>query len=252
MEIIYGPVKSIRYGTTMGINLLGAKKVCSFDCVYCDLGTTELTMNKVRKDYDFPSLEALTIAFKEYIKQIVTVDAIVISGNGEPTLHTDFDEVVKLITSLRNEHVPGKKVVVLTNGAHLDNKRIVTGLNLADERVVKLDAGNDVLIKKVNAPLIRINMSKFLSNLRKLTDCTVQSLFIQGTTDNTTNDAIDEWIEVLGMIKPQAIQLCTLTRPVSSEKGIKAVDEDTLYSIAFKLKKRTGLEAEVFSSHRTR
>ncbi|NJL25008.1 MAG: hypothetical protein HC902_07430 [Calothrix sp. SM1_5_4] len=195
-------------------------------------------MNKIRKDYEFPSLDLLRARFKEYIRRSVPADAIVVSGNGEPTLYSEFDEAMKLIVELREEHLPGVRIVVLSNGAHLDNKKVVSGLNLADERVIKVDAGNDVLMQKINDPLIRINLAKFLSGLRKLKDCTIQSLFFTGDIDNTGNDAIEEWIEVIGMIKPAAIQLCTLTRPAPLNPGLRPVDEDALYSIAFKLKKK--------------
>jgi wyosine [tRNA(Phe)-imidazoG37] synthetase (radical SAM superfamily) len=250
MELIYGPVKSLRFGSTLGVNLLGTEKVCSYNCVYCHLGPTQMTMNRIRKDYEFPSLEKLRLAFREYIKQTVPVDAVVVSGNGEPTLHSEFEEAMKALVELRNEHLPGKKIIVLSNGAHLDSRKVVTGMNLADERVIKLDAGNDQILQKVNDPLIRINMAKFLASLRKLRDVTVQSLFFSGEIDNTSSDAVDEWIEVMGMIKPKVVQLCTLTRPSGVNQQIQAVDEDTLYSIAFKLKKRTALEAEVFTSQR--
>ena len=85
-ELIYGPVKSLRYGSTLGVNLLGVSKVCSYNCVYCHLGPTQLTMNKIRKDYEFPTLDQIRDAFREYIKKSVPTDAVVISGNGEPTL----------------------------------------------------------------------------------------------------------------------------------------------------------------------
>lgn len=247
MDLIYGPVSSQRYGTTLGVNLLGREKVCSYNCVYCSLGPTALTMNKVRKDYVFPALDDIRDAFRQYIKKSVPVDAVVVSGNGEPTLYPEFDAAMALMQSLREEHLPGKKIIVLTNGAHLDSKKTVAGLNLADERVIKVDAGNDNLLQKVNDPLIRINMAKFLNGVHKLKDCTVQSLFFAGDIDNTVNEAVEEWIEVIGMIKPKAIQLCTLSRPSKTHPGLKSVDEDTLYSIAFKLKKRTNLEANVFA-----
>lgn len=234
----------------MGVNLLGAEKVCSYNCVYCHLGPTQMTMNKIRKDYEFPSLERLRQAFREYIQQPVPVDAVVVSGNGEPTLYTDFEEAIKTLVELRDEHLPGKKIIVLSNGAHLDSKKVVAGMNLVDERVIKLDAGNDLLMQKVNDPLIRINMAKFLSSLRKLKDVTVQSLFFSGEFDNTTSDVIEEWIEVMGMIKPKAVQLCTLSRPSQVNTRLLPVDEDSLYSIAFKLKKRTSLEAQVFTGQR--
>lgn len=246
MQIVYGPVSSLRYGKTMGINLLGSQKVCSYNCVYCDLGPTEMTMNKIRKDYQFPSVDALKEAFRDYIKKSVPCEAIVVSGHGEPTLHTEFDQVMKCLVELRDEHLPGIKIIVLTNGAHVDNKKVVTGLNLADERVVKVDVGNDALLNKVNDPLVRINMAKFLAGLNKLKDCVVQSLFFTGDISNTGNEMIEEWIEVIGMIKPKTLQLCTLTRPSKTKSGLTPVDEDTLYSIAFKLKKRTNIEAAVF------
>lgn len=247
MELIYGPVKSLRYGNTLGINLLGSQKVCSYNCVYCDLGPTVLTMNKVRKDLDFPSLPALQAAFKEYIKQNVPTEAIVVSGNGEPTLYPDFEEAMKTIVELRNEHLPDRKIVVLTNGAHLDNKKVLAGLNLADERVIKIDAGNDQFLQKVNDPLIRINIAKFLNGVQRLKSCTVQSMFFTGSLDNTVNEHLEEWIEIMGMIKPSKIQLCTLARPAPNMPGLKPLDEDALYSIAFRLKKRTNLEATVFA-----
>jgi hypothetical protein len=72
-------------------------------------------------------------------------------------------------------------------------------------------------------------------------------MFFTGDIDNTAADVVEEWIEVIGMIKPKKIQLCTLTRPAPNGPGLKAVDEDSLYAVAFKLKKRTNLEASVFS-----
>jgi wyosine [tRNA(Phe)-imidazoG37] synthetase (radical SAM superfamily) len=102
-------------------------------------------------------------------------------------------------------------------------------------------------MQKINDPLIRINMAKFLGGVHRLKDCIVQSMFFKGAVSNTENDQIEEWIEVLGMIKPKGIQICTITRATPLMPGLSAVDEDTLYSIAFKLKKRTNLEANVFA-----
>lgn len=248
-ELIYGPVQSQRYGSTLGINLLGAQKVCSYNCVYCHLGPTVLTMNKARKDYDFPTLENLKDAFREYVKKSVATDALVISGNGEPTLYPQFDEAMQMLVELRNEHMPDKRLILLSNGAHLDSRKTITGMNLLDERVIKVDAGNDTLLQQINDPLVRINMARFLSGVRKLKDCVVQALFVTGEVSNTTPEAIEEWIEVLGMIKPKSVQICTLSRP-GYNNSILAVDDDTLDGIAFKLKKRTGLESEVFPAHK--
>jgi wyosine [tRNA(Phe)-imidazoG37] synthetase (radical SAM superfamily) len=202
-------------------------------------------MNKIRKDYEFPQLEQIKLSFREYVKKTVPTDHIVISGNGEPTLYPQFEEAVQLVLELRNEHMPQTKVICLSNGAHLDAKKVISGMNLLDERVIKVDAGSDGLMQKVNDPLVRINMAKFLSGVRKLRDCTVQALFVDGENGNANPELLDDWMEVIGMIKPKAVQLCTLTRP-GFNPNVRAVEDDVLYGIAFKLKKRTSLESQVF------
>ena len=248
MQLIHGPVTSKRYGHTLGVNLLGDRKVCSYDCVYCSLGPTQLTMNTVRKGYVFPTVAELNQAFLAYLRASVRTDAIVVSGNGDPTLHAEFDVMMAALRDLRDRHLPGKRIVVLSNGAHLDQKKIVAGLNLADERVIKVDAGNDALVQRVNQPLVRVNLSKFINGFRHLLSPVVQSMFVRGDVDNTGGEAIDEWIEIVGMIKPTAVQICTLDLPAPLYPGLMAADEDTLYGIAFKLKKRTGIEAKVFGA----
>lgn len=249
MDIVYGPFESSRFGHSMGINLLGAQKVCSYNCIYCDLGPSILTMNKIRKSYEFPTLDQVQVSFREYIRKSVPIETILVSGKGEPTLHPDFDDAIKLILELRDEHLPKRKVIVLSNAAHLDGKKVVTGMNLADERVIKIDAGNDAFLQKVNDPLIRLNMAKFLSGIPKLKDCIVQAMFFNGDVSNISAEHVEDWIEVLGMVKPKHVQICTITRPAGA--SLKAVEEDDLYSIAFKLKKRTGLEATVFAAQKS-
>ena len=246
MDLVYGPFSSVRYGTTLGINLLGAEKVSSYNCIYSSLGPTTLTMNKVRKEYVFPTLEEIRSAFKAYIAKSVPMEAIVVAGNGEPTLYPDFAEAMTMLLELRQEHLPKAKIIVLSNGAHLDSKKVVSGLNSIDERVIKVDAGNDALLAKINNPLIRMNIAKFLAGLTKLSAITVQSTFFTGEVDNSTPEMIEEWIEVIGMIKPKSVQICTIHRPTPLMPSLRPLDEDALYSIAFKLKKRTTLEAAVF------
>lgn len=250
-DLIYGPVESRRYGRSLGINLLGSQKACSFDCVYCELGRSELRMNQIKKDLNFADLGDLKKRLTERIrvlnaKEDTYFDSIVLSGNGEPTLYPHFYDAVEIIMAAQQELCPDAKVVALTNAAHLDNKKVVAGLNSLDERVVKVDAGNVQLFKRLNNPLIRGDLDKVLAGIRRLDDCVVQSMFIQGAIDNTRNEHIEEWIEVVGMIRPKSVQIYTLDRvPASSD--LKKVDEDTLHVIASKLKRRTQIESIVFA-----
>lgn len=248
MPLAYGPVKSRRFGLSLGVNPLGPTKVCSFDCRYCDLGASLLTMNKIRKEIVFPNRADIVEAVRQSLrKNHEELSAITFSGNGEPTLHPEFEELVDDMLVVRSEIAPHTKLVALTNGAHLDSKKVVAGLNKLDVRVVKLDAGNDKIMKALNAPLVRRNLSQLLADFKKLKDCVIQGMFVKGPIDNTQASDIDEWVELIGMIKPIGVQLLTVTRP-PADKAIQPVDEDLLYSIAFKLKKRTQLEAEIFGT----
>src|SRR5262249_52872423 len=145
----------------------------------------------------------------------------------------------------RDEMAPKAKLVALSNGAHLDSKKVVQGMNLLDQRIIKMDAGNDRVMKLINGPLVRRNLVQILTGIKKLSNCSIEAMFVKGAVDNTQAADIDDWVEVIGMIKPVSVQLFTITRP-PMDSNVLAVDEDTLYSIAFKLKKRTQLEAQVF------
>jgi wyosine [tRNA(Phe)-imidazoG37] synthetase (radical SAM superfamily) len=248
MKLAYGPVQSRRFGLSLGVNVLGPEKICSFDCRYCDLGPSLMTMNKIRKEMVFPKREDIINAVRQELRiHSESLNAITLSGNGEPTLHPDFEDIVREIKVARGELSPKAKVIVLSNGAHLDNKKVVSGMNNLDIRVVKLDAGSDKMMKTLNAPLVRRNISQLMTGFKKLNDCVVQAMFVQGTIDNTQNTDIDEWVELVGMIKPIGVHLMTISRP-SFDKTLRSVEEDLLYTIAFKLKKRTQLEAQIFGS----
>jgi wyosine [tRNA(Phe)-imidazoG37] synthetase (radical SAM superfamily) len=250
MGLVYGPVTSRRLGVSLGINLLGQnEKACSFNCPYCSLGATSIRLNQIKKDGFFTPLSEMTVKIAEGFRQLrasgVTPQTITFSGNGEPTLHPDFLEAVDLILRLRSENFPKAKVVALSNGAHLDQRKITVALNRLDERFIKLDAGGDKTFKAMNEPLARVTLARIIMGCRSLTDVTLQSFFVQGAVDNTKAADIEEWIEVVGMVKPKAVHIHGMNQ-IPAISGLIRVDEDTLYTIASKLERKTGLKALVF------
>jgi len=247
--ILYGPLKSRRYGNVLGINLLGAgPKACSFNCVYCELGKTTLRMKDLKNDQIFPSPAALAqhleTEMKKCSEENTTIDAITVVGNGEATIHPDFLACMKLIVAARDKFFPKRKLVVFSNGSQLDSRDVAQGLNLADERLIKLDAGSDVLMKQINRPLVRMSVEHLMPGTRKLRDCTLQCMFVQGFLDNTSNKDVEEWIEIVGMIRPKAVQIYSLDR-VPAESGLLKVEEETLDRIAAQLERRTKIRATV-------
>ena len=246
--IVYGPIESRRLGRSLGLNLLSATKLCSFDCPYCDLGPTTARLNRVKEPGAMPSLseirDAVTGAFRKIHADGPPIDTICFSGNGECTLHAEFPEIVDAVIAARDAWLPGKPIVLLTNGAALDQRKIADAANKLDERIVKIDAGNEKTFKLMNAPLARVNLSRVLSGLRNLNDYVIQSLFCQGAVDNTRVSDIEDWIEVIAILKPKAVQIHGASRQ-TAQAGITRCDEDTLHTIASKLERRTGLRALV-------
>ncbi len=250
MDIVYGPVLSRRLGHSVGVNLLGtAAKVCSFACPYCDLGPTTIRLNRIKSDTEFPTLEKLEQALREGFTKAhqspEKVHAISISGNGEPTLYPLFPEAVDLIVRSRDLYLPNTPISIFTNGVNLDTRKTTDALNRVEERMLKIDAGNERVFKAINSPLVRASITKIISSTKHLRDCIVQSFFVQGAVDNTLSSDLEDWIEVIGLIRPKAVHIHGMSR-VPSVRGLQPCSEDTLYTIVQKLERRTQIRALVF------
>ncbi len=246
--VVYGPVRSRRLGMSLGINILPfGVKVCSFNCVYCQCGRSG--DGEARPRHEFPSARdvggELRRSLLELKKAGTKLDGLTLSGNGEPTLHPDFPNVVRAVLSERNAAAPGVPVNVFSNGTLLSRAGVAEGMNLADARHVKLDAGKDELFRKVNAPLRPVRVKNVLEGLARLRDFVIQSMFIRGRNDNTGGDAVEAWIDAIGRAKPKAVHLYSLDR-APADPAVLQADRETLEKIAARLGERTGIPAEVF------
>lgn len=248
-SLIYAPPAYAPFGAAIGVNLLGTtQKVCTFDCPYCDLGRTTLRLNKLKDSTLLPTAAEIEAEFTAALKKIhasgPAIDSILVSGNGEPTAHPDFPEIAKILVKARDLWQPGKKLILFSNGSTLDNRKVADAANSFDERIVKLDCGSEKLFKAVNAPLSRANLARVITGIGKLKDVTVQSLFFTGTVENISKADVDDWLEVIAIIKPKAVHLHGLSRKPATE-GLVPVDEDTLYAIASRLERKTSIKAIV-------
>jgi len=156
-DIIYGPVLSRRLGRSLGINLLPTdRKVCSFDCVYCQYGrTTEPTFSPGVDD--LPTFSDVVAAVEKALKKPHTIDTLTFSGNGEPTLHPQFPEIVRSIKRLRDDFRPEVKLAVLSNSSRVMDSAIVDALSLLDAPMMKLDAGDEITLREINQPVARLH-----------------------------------------------------------------------------------------------
>ena len=245
---VYGPIHSRRMGRSLGINLLpGDLKTCSFDCVYCQCDWTPLE-GRPGAGIPYPSPEDLAREVAEAFAALagetdLSIDAITLAGNGEPTLHPRFDACVDVILSLRDEHFPEAVVSVLSNGTELGREEVVRGLNALDERVMKLDAGTAAGLTRVDIPLVPFDLDTYEERLRALESVVIQTCFIRGRRDNTTEEEISAWLERLARIRPESVQIYPIAR-VPAALGLEVVPRQVLEDIARRVR-ALGLPVEV-------
>jgi wyosine [tRNA(Phe)-imidazoG37] synthetase (radical SAM superfamily) len=244
---VYGPIHSRRLGASLGINPLPVShKVCSSNCVYCQYGWTPSGGNSTERLKRAPELLAeIEEAFRRHAAQATRVDCITLAGNGEPTLHPDLLELVVGTKRLRDRYFPGAAVGILSDATQVTRPRVRQALELLDARYMKFDAADEATWRRVNDPLGRTDFGEMVQALRDLPDIVLQSMFIQGSYDNTGGPHIQRWVEQVERIRPRAVQVYTIDRGTAAE-GITAVSRERLEEIAERLTTLTGIPAEVF------
>ncbi|UCE42004.1 MAG: radical SAM protein [Candidatus Aminicenantes bacterium] len=244
--IIYGPVRSRRLGRSLGINILPAKtKACPFDCVYCQYGWTACYTSTIPPDIPLPDGNAVKQALEKTLIGMKEPPAyITFSGNGEPTLHPDFDGMVDVVNAIRNRFTPSAKTAILSNSALVTEKSLRRSLMKLDRRIMKLDCGSPEVFRRYNQPYSGIDLEKVTQGLAELEDVIIQALFSAGETGNLDMSNIESWIERLKRINPKAVQLYTLDRDFPDKK-LKPATKKGLFRIKKSVKK-IGLSAEIF------
>ena len=249
--IIYGPVSSRRLGVSLGINLLpSGYKLCSFNCIYCQYGWTikpTLSLNHQAQDLPRPAdvSAALAASLQRRAKRKARLDAITFCGNGEPTLHPDLAEIVVAAKGLRDQYFPLAKLAILSNSSTLGRNEVRDALEMLDLKIMKLDAGTEELIHRLNAPAPPFYLGDIVAGLKSLKDVILQSIFVQGRVANTDPDSLEYWLEKVREIRPTLVQIYTLDRP-PAESRLWKVNLPTLQWIARQVRWRAGVPAEVY------
>lgn len=218
-SIVFGPVKSRRLGVSLGMNILPPHiKFCSFNCVYCECGWTEASDIANARFYDPPeireALEGQLIYLKE---QGVTPDAITFAGNGEPTTHPQFAEIVDDTIELRDKYFPATRVAVLSNSTMLTDEKILEAL-MKTYNIMKLDAGTERTFRLMNKPRLKTSLAEIIEGLKKFNgNLVLQTMFIRGTTgneaiDNTSGEELELLLNHIVAINPREVMIYSLDR----------------------------------------
>ena len=251
-EIVFGPVKSRRFGVSLGVNLLPLNyKYCTFDCVYCECGWSHQAHSEKIK---LPKRDEVANALRQRLDKMQAADGqpdnITFAGNGEPTIHPDFAGIIYDTLQIRDAHCSEAEVSVLSNASLLHKKDVFDALNKVDNNVLKLDSALEKTFRIINRPNGNLRLNTIINDIRKFEgNQIIQTLFVRGTFDgdhfdNTTPDEINAWLKVLDDIRPKSVMLYPIDRDTAA-KGLEKVSEEELTAIAQQVE-RLGITPKVY------
>lgn len=250
-ETIFGPIHSRRLGVSLGVNLSPRDgKVCTFDCLYCEAGLNAQGAGSA----GLPSREEVRVLLEAKLKSMKEngeqLDVITFSGNGEPTVHPDFEGVVADTIALRDEYFPAVKISVLSNSTMLDKESVCRALRLVDNNILKLDSAMTTTIKLIDCPVSpNFTAEKVISQLADFgNQCVVQTMMLRGSyngqrIDNTTEDEVLALIAAYRQIAPREVMLYSIDRQTPI-KELEKVGRDELEQIAERIR-QAGIKVQV-------
>ena len=237
-NIIFGPIRSRRLGLSLGVNLLPVdSKLCSFDCIYCECGWNDDYIARRR----FNSREDVRQMLREVLSQMVKdgtpPDVITFAGNGEPTMHPDFEGVIDDTIALRDELCPSAKVSVLSNATQIHREDVRRALCRVDNNILKLDSAFDQTVQLVNKPQGRYTVERTVELLKFFEGrLIIQTMFLRGeyagkSIDNTREEEVEAWLRLIEQIAPQKVMVYSLDRDTPC-KTLEKVTREELLAIA--------------------
>ena len=240
-NIIFGPVHSRRLGLSLGINLLPIEsKLCNFDCIYCECGWNEEHRGKAR----FNSRHDVAAMLEQVLQQLLSdgtpPDVITFAGNGEPTIHPDFETIIDDTIAIRNRLCPAAKISVLSNATQLHREDVVRALRRVDNNILKLDSAFDSTVQLINKPVGSYSVERVVQGMKRFEgELIVQTMFLRGEylaqrVDNTTDEQVDAWLKLIAEIRPRQVMVYSLDRDTPCPT-LEKVSREELQEIAQKV-----------------
>ena len=250
-ETIFGPIHSRRLGSSLGVNLSPRDgKVCSFDCLYCEAGFNAQgpgTTGLPSREEVGRLLEETLLTMKENGDRL---DVITFSGNGEPTMHPDFEGIIDDTIGLRDRYFPDVKISVLSNSTRLGSESVCRALRRVDNNLLKLDSALTPTIRLLDRPVNPdFTAEKVIEQIARFGEqCVVQTMILRGShngqpVDNTTDEEVDALIDAYRRIRPRQVMLYSIDRR-TPEQALQKVGREELEQIAERIR-REGIDVSV-------
>lgn len=230
---IFGPIKSRRLGISLGINLLPEDgKVCTFDCIYCECG---LNRNR-RPKAALPTREEVRASLQMVLSSMKEknelLDVLTFAGNGEPTIHPQFAEIIEDTRELRDHYYPLARISVLSNATQLHKPQVFEALLKVDNNIQKLDTVDAGYISQIDAPVGHYDVNAVIRHLKAFNGkVIVQTMFLKGMVggrdvDNTSDKYVLPWLEAIKEIAPSQVMIYTIDRETPVSGLQKATHEE--------------------------
>lgn len=247
--IIYGPIDSRRLGSSLGINLLpSGYKACPFNCAYCQYGFTRRNGYLSSSDgRDLPGVDEVGPALEKALDKSPKVAYITFSGNGEPTLHPRFEEIVDRVAEIRDRQAPESRLAILSNSAFVTDPAVWRALGRLDERFMKLDAGDERTFRRFNRPRPDIDYEAVVAGLAAMADIVLQALFAGGPGGNYDNAHIDRWLAQVARINPRQCHIYSIERP-ALDNQLTLIDRSGLLRIQDRARRKISVPIRVFAN----
>ena len=237
-NIIFGPVRSRRLGLSLGVNLLPIEsKLCSFDCIYCECGWNADHPGQRRFNAREDVRAMLDTTLARMVADGTPPDVITFAGNGEPTMHPDFENIIEDTLALRDKHAPAAKVSVLSNATQIHREDVRRALLRVDNNILKLDSAFDATVQLVNKPQGNYTVARTVELLKMFEGkLIVQTMFLRGEylgqrVDNTTEEEVSAWLKLVASIAPKQVMVYSLDRDTPCQT-LEKVEKDELRAIA--------------------
>ena len=237
-NIIFGPVQSRRLGLSLGVNLLPIEsKLCSFDCIYCECGWNgdHIGPRRFNKREDVRDMLAATL--NRMSDEGRLPDVITFAGNGEPTMHPDFEQIIDDTIALRDALCPSAKVSVLSNATQLHREDVCRALRRVDNNILKLDSAFDTTARLMNNPAANYSVAATVERMKHFSgEFILQTMFLRGEyqgqrVDNTTPEEVEAWLRRVEECAPRQVMVYSLDRDTPC-KTLEKVAREELMQIA--------------------
>ena len=176
-------------------------------------------------------------------------DVITFAGNGEPTMHPDFEGVIDDTLALRDELCPTAKVSVLSNATQIHREDVRRALLRVDNNILKLDSAFDATVQLINKPQGAYTVARTVELFKEFEGkLIIQTMFLRGeyagqAIDNTADNEVEAWLKLIEEIAPRQVMVYSLDRDTPCQT-LEKVSKEELMAIAERVR-ALGIECSV-------